>query len=270
MCSRRPRHHTAGQGNSVNRRLEDLQPAADAYLANNAEIADLSRASNLLFSRCMRQFGFEPHPPRAIPPLPFGQNEMRYGLTDEHAARTIGYHVPQAASPPARTGTKLSPAAQAVADGTGPRVYKGRAVPAGGCTGEAGRELMHGAPVPPDPQLAKRLSLQSFARTKQESHVHAAFAGWSGCMRSSGFLYATPEDANNDPAFQTRRASAKEIATATADVRCKRQVNLVNIWGTAETLYQQGEVATLRSQLDVVKRSLQVELRNATRALATP
>ena len=35
----------------------------DAYLANKAEIADLSRASNLLFSRCMRQFGFEPQPP---------------------------------------------------------------------------------------------------------------------------------------------------------------------------------------------------------------
>lgn len=46
-------------------------------------------------------------------------------------------------------------------------------------------------------------------------------------MRRAGFDYADPLVAHRDPVFQGERPSGQEIAMATADVRCKKEVDLV-------------------------------------------
>ena len=84
-------------------------------------------------------------------------------------------------------------------------------------------------------------------------------------MGRAGFHYATPRQANNDPAWRTPRPSTRERATAVADARCKRQVQLVDLWATVETAYQQHQVAQPADQLEVLTRTLATRVSNAAR-----
>ena len=236
----------------------------DRYRLSPAQAELVDRARNRLFTSCMRRFGFHLELPRGGDPIPVVGNEQRYGVDDERQARKYGYH--PAVRPPTESGeASLSPAAAAVADGTGRRTYKGRAVPAGGCLGRALRELGSGGPVPPDLGLAERLDLESYVDTSESGPMRPVFARWSTCMGRAGFIYADPREANNDPAWRTSRPSNREIATAVADVRCTREVHLVDLWATVETAYQQHQVAQHAQQLEILAKALATRVRNATR-----
>jgi hypothetical protein len=150
----------------------------------------------------------------------------------------------------------------------GPRTHGSAQVPAGGCLGQALRELAKGGPIPADPDLAERLGLESYVRSSQVEPMRAVFTKWAACMKQAGFDYADPRKANNDPAFRTERASKREIATAVADVRCKREVHMVDAWATVETAYQQRQVAQHKEQLEILADALQTQTRNAARITA--
>lgn len=240
----------------------------DGYQPSPAARRTINEASAVLLVRCMRRFGFEVPRPRPTGPPP-SANGSRYGLVDEEQARRHGYHPPPKAGagrpggPPSEP--ELSPAAEAVAEGTGQRVP---GLPAGGCLGEARRKLAEGGPTPADPSLVDRLSLESYTRSEQDSRTRRVFGAWSGCMRRAGYDYVDPMKANDDPAFRTARPSAREIAIATADVRCKRETNVVGTWATVETAYQQRAIDRHAEQLQAAKALLEAEVRTATRIVA--
>jgi hypothetical protein len=237
----------------------------DRYRLSPTQAEMVDRARNRLFSGCMRRFGFDLATPAASRQLTVVGNAQRYGVDDEAQAGTHGYH--PATPPPAAPvrEPRLSAAAEAIADGSGPRTYRGRRVPAGGCLGQALRQLGRGGPVPADPGLAERLGLESYVRTSESGPMWPVFARWSACMGRAGFHYATPRQANNDPAWRTPRPSTRELATAVADARCKRQVQLVDLWATVETAYQQHQVAQHADQLEVLARALATRVSNAAR-----
>jgi hypothetical protein len=248
--------------------LRTFRLPLDRYRLSPAQATTLSRARNLLYAGCMGRFGFHLEPPRGGGPVPFVGNEQRYGIDDERQASKHGYH--PAVPPASQSGEpSLSVAAAAVADGTGPGTYKGRRVPAGGCLGQALRELGRGGPVPADPGLAERLGLESYVRTSQSGPMRPVFSQWSACMGQAGFDYANPRKANNDPAWRTPRPSTREVATAVADARCKRQVHLVDRWATVETAYQQQQVAQHAEQLEILAKALATRVRNAARVAGT-
>lgn len=82
-------------------------------------------------------------------------------------------------------------------------------------------------------------------------------------MGRSGFGYVDPMEANRDPVFRTEQPSEQEIATATADVRCKKEVNLVNIWARTETAYQRRALEDHADQLEIIRKWLEKEMENS-------
>jgi hypothetical protein len=236
----------------------------DAYLGTPATTRAVNQARIAVFTACMRRFGFEPQPP-PLPPLPASFNEARYGLAALDQAQRYGYHpTPQARQERGATEPPASAAAQAVAQGTGERVA---GLPEGGCLGEARRRMADGAPPQPDAQVAERLDADSSARAGQDSRVRSAIARWSECMRGAGHDYDHPLKANDDPRFRTPRPTPLEITVATADVRCKEQVNLVGTWLAVETAYQRRAIERNAEALRDVKALLDVQVRNAAQIL---
>jgi hypothetical protein len=81
-----------------------------------------------------------------------------------------------------------------------------------------------------------QIAFQASQWTQSDPRVRAVDAAWSRCMARAGYHYANPQLAA-DRGWPTKPTAA-ETATATADVRCKQQVNLANTWLTVEAAYQ--------------------------------
>ena len=240
----------------------------DPYLPSPAHLDLLARARRILVVRCMGRFGVAPPAPAPAIPLPPAGNAQRYGLVDAHEARTQGYHLAGTEAGVVRPLPGLSPVQRAVLTGAGSARSLRGPLPAGGCHGEAQRILDAGAPSPRDPSLGQVLGLQSFARSKEDRRVRAVFGAWSACMRRAGFSYRDPMEANDDPAFLTERPSRAEIAVAVADVGCKQAVGLVGAWASVEAADQERALHRHASELELVRRLLDTQERNAARVLA--
>ncbi|MBS2547439.1 hypothetical protein KGQ19_11205 [Catenulispora sp. NL8] len=109
--------------------------------------------------------------------------------------------------------------------------------PPGGCEAEASTQLW-GSPAGQDlkgeDQIAQQIKADSFAQSQSDSRVVTAFAQWSACMKSAGYSYKTPNDAQNDARWSEKSASAEEISTARKDVACKKATGLPGTWLAVE------------------------------------
>ncbi|ROS25623.1 hypothetical protein EDF22_2838 [Rathayibacter sp. PhB127] len=85
-----------------------------------------------------------------------------------------------------------------------------------------------------------------------DSRVEAVVAAWSACMASRGFASPDPISALIDPRWQSGLASVgpEQIATATADMDCKAETNLVGIELAVQSAYDQEYIETHRDALD--------------------
>ncbi|TWP47592.1 hypothetical protein FKR81_32050 [Lentzea tibetensis] len=193
----------------------------------------LSKAVDVVGDRCMRRFGLEWKSDPA--PQPSLSNTGRYTNLDPAVASADGYHSRAAGGPPP---SALPADAKAVWLGEGVTAYRGVPVPSGGCVGEAMRQLKPGIEQI-EAGLPQKLQWQSFALTRQDSRVTAAFARWASCMQDKGFRYPDPPTAANDPRWRTERPSPQETATAVADVDCKLRTNVAGVMLAVETAYQQ-------------------------------
>ena len=63
--------------------------------------------------------------------------------------------------------------------------------------------------------------------------------------------------------------SAAEIATARADVACKRRTDLVGIWFSVESAYQGAAIRLNAAALGQAKATMQQELRTAATLLGS-
>ncbi len=246
--------------------ISTLRLPLDSYRLQRMQVHTIDRAINILTQRCLREFGFNIHPPTVIPPA-VGDNENRYGLVHEAKARTLGYHPAPGHLRTEPAGKGMSGAAEAVLRGT-VHVVAGQRVPAGGCLGHSQRALVGKVGRIEDSSLVIRLEAAASRHAEEDEHVREAFRAWSVCMARAGHPYPDPWAANDDKAWLTPVPTRREISVAVADVRCKREVNLINIWAAAETAYQRQLIDRHRTELDTIKRSINKAHDAATAVLA--
>jgi hypothetical protein len=103
--------------------------------------------------------------------------------------------------------------------------------------------------------VADAITVGMWEKSKTDPRVVAVIKLWSECMKRSGFTYASPLDAGGDRPEWLRAAtpSVAEIRTAVADVRCKQQTNLIGIWFTIESAYENGAIHLHIEQLTQIR-----------------
>ena len=84
---------------------------------------------------------------------------------------------------------------------------------------------------------------------------------WSACMSEHGYTYPDPQAALNDGKWHDDRmadkASAAQIATATADVQCKMSTNLIGVAVAVHAAYDQQYIDAHADQLTAYRERLQ-------------
>jgi hypothetical protein len=236
----------------------------DRYSLDPEQAKELNYAREVLIVKCLRRFGID----RRVAPRGKSRSESpherRYGISDEVAARTYGYHPAPAPEDDQPDGgeSALTGEERAIAFGS-VAVANGEKVPDGGCVAEADKSLLGGKEVP-QTDLVETLKASAFARARADSRVTKAYDAWSTCMSGRGFEYSDPWAAVNDPKWQTSDSvSSEEIATATADVGCKRTANLFNVFAAVEAAYQTRDIERHAPALSEYKANVDTRLRNA-------
>lgn len=243
----------------------------DAYMQSGDEIELDGYASNRLIQRCMRRFGLDwavrvPGPRSDTP-----RNDRRYGIVDATQAARYGYSAPDVEEAKPATGPPISDDQVAVLTGRGQNSFNGVAVPDGGCAGEARHALEAGAPplgTAGSPNLVEQLNHDAGAKADSDRRVRAVFDQWSSCMKESGYNYAGPWDANDDPHWSDAQVTRQEIATAVADVACRTRTNLVGMWYAVETAYQKDAIEQYAPQLAECQSYVDNRNRNVARVIA--
>jgi hypothetical protein len=88
-------------------------------------------------------------------------------------------------------------------------------------------------------------------------------------MKQSGYDYATPIDASDDPRWsQTNMPNQAEIQTAVTDQQCRAQENVVGVWYTVDSAYETQAIEAQPEQMASAKQFIQVQLKNAAAVLA--
>lgn len=224
-----------------------------AYGLTTEQFISVEKAIALLGADCMRRFGFDWTAPR-IPDAPKGMLAGRYGITDAQTAARWGYQPPadHAKAEPPADGGYSTPAAMAVYVGNPGKTHNGLKIPDGGCVGEA----------------RLKLGQKSGDRAEADPRVRDRFARWSSCMKQAGFDYANPWAANDDPRWSGDVPAPQETATSVADVRCKRESELIGLWYAVEVAYQNRLIEQNSEALRAEQHAAQDLLRNANAVLS--
>ncbi|MDY0914973.1 hypothetical protein [Rathayibacter festucae] len=85
-----------------------------------------------------------------------------------------------------------------------------------------------------------------------DSRVEEVVEEWSACMKKRGFEYPDPVTAMIDQGWKpgVSSVSAEQIATATADMDCKAETNLVGIELAVQSAYDQEYIESHREALE--------------------
>lgn len=225
----------------------------DAYgLVSEEDRVVLEKAGQIATAQCMKAKNFEVPPEKAKSP------EQRkkpvtagFGLIDREQAQTSGYLPAGGVRVRAGSAAEVDelnkqlglsskeediakygkPWYEAMYGADSPSGDKGP----GGCVealSAIDKEVMGNADI----DLPARLSTEARSKTSAHEKVAAAAKAWSDCMKSKGFSYGTPQQAQEKKWPQP--VGQEEIATATADVDCKTQTNYAAVWLYVETEYQ--------------------------------
>ncbi|MFD8631387.1 hypothetical protein [Streptomyces sp. NPDC059533] len=241
-----PSHSGEVVGRAEIRKLDDskaLTLPLDVYLLSAEDLAVIGRGRAAAMDRCLTRIGAQHEPAVSREPR-VRNNERRYGMADAGLATESGYHVPSAGRPT----EKYPPSIMAVINGETAE-YNGTPVPEGGCAGEADREL-HENEMQATLDLAQKLNMASYTKSRQDPAVTAVSKKWSDCMKESGHDYPDPLAAISDQGFRSAEPTDREKEVALADVRCKQKVNLIGVWAAAETAYQQQLIKENSAELE--------------------
>ena len=235
----------AGSGRpALIRTASDLGPLpADRYDYTPQDYRRSQQASALLVRQCMAEHGHPDFPldPRyPSDPLVATAVATDYGALDLTAARRWGYGWDPAESPlPQPKGRRMTYAE--FAD-----------FPA--CNAEASRRLMRGIDVKRDWLYASTRAIEVDKAVKRDPRLRAAWDVWSRCVADQGFTrYPDPVAAYSDTAWQrgsdgNTRHTARERATAVADVTCKRRHHTAELWHTVRARQQAADIAGHRDR----------------------
>ncbi|KJY33872.1 hypothetical protein [Streptomyces sp. NRRL S-495] len=261
-------------------RVDDRTLPIEAYLLSGEQFRQLDAAQGVLVTRCVRGFGLDYSAPTPTAPTTT-QTTHRYDPVEISDVSANGYHSPDrdrgkkpgaapSLSPDVTTvlGAGLGPDGRP-APGTAAE-YRGKQLPSGGCIADAQRQLAARGGTGRDAEVAMGINYEGFERSRQDPRVLAVFRDWSRCMTERGYSYGTPGDALKDPRWgATATPSAEEIATATADVECKARVNVVGVWFTVESAYEQELVRLKQPELAAARAGNDAMLEVAKSVTAT-
>ncbi|MCM2390575.1 hypothetical protein [Streptomyces albipurpureus] len=263
--------------------VDSLVLPIEPYLFTDRQVARLLQARAVLTASCMRRFGHPWPVPKSAPPDTGTRNPAntahRYGLTDAVAASRHGYH-PAPGSPQKQVKSKVAagptpaPAHMLVAtglneDGTpAQQDDSGRALPRGGCLGEATAALSGSPDKIGNRELVGAINIGSYQQSQRDPRVTAVFGAWSRCMQRYGYDYADPTRApGRSPLYQTDTAGPAEIALARRDVSCKRDTNVVGVWSAVDADYQRRVMREKKPELAAIAADIRTQLANADRVL---
>lgn len=219
-----------------------------AYQDTAEENKRTLQAAYLLYRQCAERFGSTYTAPVGANPSPEWEDAHRYGIINAKRAAAFGYRPPDlepdVAAADDKSGASAwnpSPKEQLVVRGgeaPNPSITdaSGEPLPAGGC-GKIVSEQLGFASKPGGLQEA---SLASFEFAQADERVQAAWDEWADCMREKGYDYKSPWDPNN--ADWPEEVTQKEIQTASDDVACRVETNLVGIWMAVEAAYQKQSI----------------------------
>ncbi|MFD9033517.1 hypothetical protein ACFVZW_20550 [Streptomyces sp. NPDC059567] len=243
------------------------------YSYTDAENAAIESAQQVLTRRCMRTYGitYEPPKPGADAPEPA---DRRYGLSSASEAARFGYHPNHDALPTERPALPkdafpvLYGKRSAVRGGGEKVMYKGKEVPSDGCFGQSVGKLSKEYDEPAGAAVASRIATESYRESLTDPSVREGFRKWSACMRNSSFRYASPMDPMNSSEFQGKTVSAKEKDTAAADLRCKEETGLLDIWFQAESRIQKADIEKNAEALEKLRTAHHEKAEAARRIVA--
>jgi hypothetical protein len=262
------------------RSTSELTLPLDAYALNEKEHGTVQRAAWRLIRDCVAHFGGRYTVPESLvlgeAPRFEHPHERRYGLFDPASAATRGYNVPaeQLPAPKGESGGWAPSAAELLLvrgpspttpGSTVPTDTAGRPLPEGGCQGESGRTLGEGAPPPANDNLGNELSVEVAKQAEGDSRVREAMGRWSTCMKDRGYSYGSVWEPNDRD--WPEPAGPEEIATARADVQCKRETNLVGTWLAVERAYHERVIDERAEELRSVQDRVRALAGNAARVV---
>ncbi|MGC5035367.1 hypothetical protein ACPXCS_18820 [Streptomyces sp. DT190] len=218
----------------------------DAYELSHRESFEVAEARDLLMRACMRKRGHDWQVldyPAHVDDL---KNRRRYGVIEKAVAREFGYH---ANARVMSAGTAITELRKKRDESLGPAGIRAAYDEKNGCGYQANDRLERDGALA-DYDRFNRLSSDLLKKTKKQPEAVAALNRWETCMRRRGFGYRTPDEAVSDTRWWSResaRASDEEIATASADVRCKQRARLVGVLFRVESALQRQAVADDRA-----------------------
>ncbi|MFE5484979.1 hypothetical protein [Streptomyces sp. NPDC056527] len=267
-------------------RTAGLSYPLDTYETTHEQQQQLQKAQNRLIGQCMKRFGFSYEPP---PPVESGRgsgsDDSRYGLTDADKAARHGYDTRGGVEPPAKPAApSLSATGQLALSGPDAKggsaqpmsweeaqgvdsgkVVNGQKVPIGGCNRESYLKLYAPKKGAVDVMFVFNVTADAFTRAREDSRVAEAFKAWSACMAEKGYKTDDPVSPQEDLGIASDTyGSPKAIAAAKQDVACKDRANLVGVWYTVETAYQQRNIEQNAETLNQAKTELGDRLKLAT------
>jgi hypothetical protein len=276
---------TLASTNGLTLPTEAYVPTAEEQnLINNAEIK--------LIVDCMNKYGF------AYPAVPSNvtakrQADRLYGVGELATAQKYGFHVPSkteggsnsghpiggsdtGTSAPQRTSSAaellvLSGSADGTSENDKPGDYQGKAIPVGGCAGDA-RRVVTGVDEIDPTKLAESLTVAMWQKSASDSRVVDVISKWAACMKESGYNYASPMEAGADHPEWTRARypNQAEIQAAVTDVTCKQKTNLIGLWFTIEKGYEEAAIQKQIQELTHIKESWTAAARKAAQILSVP
>jgi hypothetical protein len=250
----------------------------DDYLASTEERAILEQAQDVLVDQCMQRYGYSYVVTRPPPVIVGPGDDRRYGLTDAAHASERGYAraVPEA---PQRERLELAPHEQSVlygpdvdavppanweeAEEPGASVEVGdQQVLVGGCLREGYLQLYAPTRESVDIMEPQAAESDAYLRSREDTRVRQAVRAWSECMAGRGYTVTDPVSPQSDLGL-TELDGQDGIASATADVACKAESNLIGVWYTVEVAYQEQLVEENAEMLNLAKSQHDERLRLA-------
>ncbi|GAA4604369.1 hypothetical protein BJY16_004978 [Actinoplanes octamycinicus] len=241
----------------------------DRYLTTVDEFIELNYASKLMTSECTKRFGITWNPGERLKLLASRDRTNDLGLVDEAQAARLGYHMDPAlySKHDKKYNPDPTPAQELILFGDRAGKSGNRDIPKEGCMGEGYRKVGWNTD---DDVWLQDLVNDAKARAFADQRAVALMAGWSTCMRESGYRYDTVDDANNDQRWwkdESAPATAAEKNTAVADVRCKKKLNYLGTMTSILVAYQQQIVERDLERLESVRAGTQQALKNAAAVL---
>ena len=239
------------------------------------QIYQEGQARGIVIRACLERYGMTYSQEQTPFAGPRTLLERRYGEPNVAMAQRYGYWMPgsdeqpPAAKEPGEAETRVLTGSVTS--------YRGKAVPHGGCAGEALRRLDGRPDVTPATyahvlKAANEMEMQSWEETRKTAEVKRAEGRWAACMKARGYsfpadVFAAGDSLDSPDARPRPARGSKEIALAVADARCLNDSGVVTAWYQLEVRHQKKVIAGDRRKWAQIREQFRTHTANTRKVL---